>query len=56
MNGKGSARRPSQVSQKQVAENWERTFGGGGEQWRKFRADLRDAWERPHPGRAVPVR
>lgn len=27
MNGKGSSRRPSQVSAKQVAENWERTFG-----------------------------
>jgi hypothetical protein len=26
MNGKGSNRRPSQVSQKQLAENWERTF------------------------------
>lgn len=26
MNGKGSTRRPSQVSAKQLATNWERTF------------------------------
>ncbi len=29
MNGKGSTRRPSQVSAKQLADNWERTFARG---------------------------
>lgn len=29
MNGKGSDRRPSQVSAKQLAKNWERTFASG---------------------------
>lgn len=27
MNGKGSGRRPSTISKREVDENWERTFG-----------------------------
>jgi len=34
MNGKGSRRRPSQISRQTFASNWERTFGKpSSEQW-----------------------
>jgi hypothetical protein len=44
MNGKGSGRRPCQVSQEQFAANWDATFGVAGEivQCPVHRRDIKD--------------